>query len=45
MEEAAFDVNSKYFENVVLPPLPEEDKEKECGMFVFEKKGREDQND
>ena len=27
MEETAFHVNSKYFENGVLPPLPEEDKE------------------
>ena len=27
MEEAAFDVNSKYFENGMLPPLPEEDKD------------------
>lgn len=27
MEEASFHVNSKYFENGVLPPLPEEDKE------------------
>ena len=27
MEEISFNVNSKYFENGVLPPLPEEDKE------------------
>lgn len=27
MEETSFHVNSKYFENGVLPPLPEEDKE------------------
>ena len=27
MEDTSFHVNSKYFENGILPPLPEEDKE------------------
>ena len=28
IENTSFEVNAKYFENGVLPPLPEEDEEK-----------------